>query len=144
MPALAGDFASAAATPAGSGKSSPRRRCSPFSLRLSAEERARLEREAAGAPLGGYIKAKVLTGAPLRARRTGLAVQDREALGQALALLGRSRLTSNLNQIAHAVNIGSLPITPETEDELYAALRDVRSIRTLMLTALGLQPEGGR
>jgi hypothetical protein len=120
-----------------------RKRPAPFSLRLSADERERLEREAAGAPLGGYIKAKVLAGAPLRARRTGLSVQDREALGQVLALLGRSRLTSNLNQIAHAVNIGSLPVTPETEAELYAALRDVRSIRALLLTALGLRPEGG-
>ena len=126
-----------------SSRSDRPKRPAPFSLRLSADERERLEREAAGAPLGRYIKAKVLSGAPLRARRTGLAVQDREALGQALALLGRSRLTSNLNQIAHAVNIGSLPVTPETEAELYHALRDVRSIRVLMLTALGLQPEGG-
>ena len=120
------------------------RRPAPFSLRLSTEERAQLEQEAAGMPLGGYIRAKVLGTAPLRLRRTGFTLEDREAFGQALALLGRSRLTSNLNQIAHAVNIGSLPMTPETEDELRAALRDVRAVRSLLLAALGLQPEGGR
>lgn len=43
--------------------------------------------------------------------------------------MGRSRLSSNLNQLAYAVNIGSLPVTPETEAELLAALRDVQGAR---------------
>lgn len=117
-----------------------KKRPAPFSIRLSESERARLSLEAAGAPLGAYIKAKAL-GVPLRSRRTGLAVEDRVALAKGLALLGRSRLASNLNQIAYAVNIGSLPITPETEQELFAALRDVRELRRLFLSALGLKPE---
>jgi hypothetical protein len=71
-----------------------RKREAPFAIRLSKDERARLERDAAGAPLGAYIKAKVFgTAPPVRMRRTGLAVEDRQALAQALALLGRSRLT---------------------------------------------------
>ncbi|MGY4748869.1 plasmid mobilization relaxosome protein MobC [Pannonibacter sp. Q-1] len=86
------------------------------------------------------MKAKAL-GAPLRSRRTGLAVEDRVALAKGLALLGRSRLANNLNQLAHAVNIGSLPMTPETEQELFTALRDVRELRRLFLLALGLKPE---
>ena len=65
-----------------------------------------------------------------RTRRSGLPVADREAHAQAVALLGRSRLASNLNQLARAVHIGVLPTTPETEAEL--------------LRALGLQAEGGR
>lgn len=119
-----------------------RKRSAPFCLRLTDEERARLEREAAGAPLGSYIKAKAL-GAPLPVRRSGLAVRDREALAQGLALLGRSHLASNLNQLAYAANIGSLPLTPETEAELRAALADVRELRRLFLAALGMKPEGG-
>jgi hypothetical protein len=118
------------------------KRPAPFSLRLSAEERARLIAEAAGAPLGAYIKAKLLGSAsPVRMRRTGLTVQDRQALAQALALLGQSRLSSNLNQLAHAANIGALPITPETESELTESIRDVRAIRRLLLFALGLKAE---
>jgi hypothetical protein len=120
---------------------SPRKRPPPFSLRLSEAERARLVEEAAGVPLGAYIKAKVLGGAPLRTRRTGLAIQDRAALGQVLGLLGQSRLSSNLNQLAYAANIGTLDISPETEGELLAALQDVRELRRLLLLALGLKPE---
>ncbi len=118
-----------------------RKRPAPFSLRLSAEERARLIHEAKGVPLGAYIKAKLFgDGAPLRIRRSGLAVEDRKELAQVLALLGRSRLSSNLNQLAYAANIGSLPLTPETEAELRDALKDVRTLRRLLLNALGLKP----
>lgn len=118
-----------------------RQRPAPFAIRLSRDERARLEREAAGAPLGTYIKAKAL-GEPLRARRSGLAIEDRQSLAQALGLLGRSRLSSNLNQLAKLANTGSLPLTPEVEAELLSALVEVRAIRCLLMEALGLKPEG--
>ena len=122
-----------------------KKRPAPFSIRLSETDRARLAVEAAGAPLGAYIKAKVLgdPAAPTsgeRKRRKVLPIQDREALAQALALLGRSHLSSNLNQIAHGVNIGTLPVTPETESDLRSALQAVRDIRTLLLRALGHRP----
>ena len=119
-----------------------KRRPSPFCIRLSESQRARLVDEAAGAPLGAYIKAKAL-GEPLRNRRTGLPIEDRDALAKTLALLGKSHLSSNLNQLAHAANIGSLPMTPETEEFLRDCLRDVRDIRGLLMTALGLKAERG-
>ena len=128
----------AAPRPRASRKS--RKRTPPFSLRLNEEEKARLIAEANGAPLGTYIKAKAM-GAPLRARRTGLAVADRKALAQALALLGQSRISSNLNQLAHAANVGVLPVTPETEEALMEACAEVSDIRRLLMSALGLKPE---
>ncbi|WP_149541207.1 hypothetical protein [Siccirubricoccus phaeus] len=131
---------------AASGEALPisKRRPAPFSLRLSEAERARLADEARGAPLGAYIKAKLLGGAvPVRMRRTGLAVEDRQSLAKALALLGASRLASNLNQLAHLAHVGALPVTPETEGELREGVGHVRAIRRLLLAALGLKPEGG-
>lgn len=117
-----------------------KRRPAPFSLRLTEDERAKRVEEAAGIPLGSYIKAKVIADKPIRTRRTGLAVEDRQALGQALAFLGRSSLAISLSQIAHAVESGSLPVTPETEAELMAALHEVFKIRRLLMQALGLKP----
>ncbi len=129
--------------PTSNGLNRPEKRPAPFSLRLSTAERGRLLDEARGAPLGGYIKAKLFgdEAPPIRLRRSGLPVEDRAALGKALALLGRSHLSSNLNQLAHAVNIGILPVTPETEIELREALADIREIRGLLMAALGLKPE---
>lgn len=124
------------------GRKRPRKAAPPpFSLRLSAEERARLTAEAAGAPLGTYIKAKLLGGAPLRTRRSGLAIEDRQALARALALLGQSGLSTNLTALAQAASIGTLPLTPEIEAELAEALRAVADIRALILRALGRTAE---
>jgi hypothetical protein len=55
--------------------------------------------------------------------------------------LGRSRLSQNLNQIAHAVNIGVLPVTPETEEDLRASLQAVQEMRSLLLRSLGVRME---
>lgn len=116
----------------------------PFSLRLTWEERARLEEEAGGGPLGFYIR-ELLFGddAAPRKRRGNSPVQNREALGRVLGALGQSRLSSNLNQLAKAVNTGSLPVTPETEADLQAACRAVAEIRAELLRALGKVPGDG-
>lgn len=115
---------------------------SPFSLRLSAEERARLAAEAAGAPLGTYIRSKVLgEPVPARVRKSGISIADRRSLAQLISLLGRSRVFSNLNQLAHAANTGSLPVTAETEAALAQALADLHEIRALLLASLGFKPE---
>ena len=118
-----------------------KKRPSPFCIRLSDAQRQRLTQESGGLPLGAYIKAKALGDAPLRMRRSGLSIQDREALAKTLALLGQSRLSSNLNQLAHAVNIGVLPVTPETEALLRKALLDIHEIRALLMQALGKKAE---
>lgn len=117
-----------------------KKRPAPFSIRLSEAERASLAVEAAGAPLGAYIKAKALGNAPVRMHRHS--IDDRKALAKLLAQLGRSRIANNLNQLAYAANIGSLPMTPETEDDLRETLRAVRDMRRLLLVALGLKPGG--
>jgi hypothetical protein len=60
-----------------------------------------------------------------------------------LGVLGRSRLASNLNQLAKAVNTGSLPVTPETEADLKEACRQVSALREDLLRALGKSPGDG-
>ncbi|MEO1495341.1 MAG: hypothetical protein AAFV19_24625 [Pseudomonadota bacterium] len=61
----------------------------PFSLRLTFEERAKLEAAANGVPLGAYIKAK-LFGEDLEKvrRRNTRPVDDHIALARVLAALG--------------------------------------------------------
>lgn len=112
----------------------------PFSVRLTADERARLVAEAKGLPLGTYIKAKAL-GTPLRVRTSGASVEDRQALAKVLALLGGSRLASNLNQLARLANTGALPVDDETESELADAVSIIREIRLLLLIALGMKDD---
>lgn len=120
-----------------------KKRMPPLSLRLTVAERERLTREAAGAPLGPYIRAKALGGPPLRGRRSGVSVQDRQAMAKALALLGSSRLSGNISQLARLAHIRALPVSPGTGAELRAALADVRAIRRLLMTALAFAGRAG-
>lgn len=117
----------------------------PFSLRLSFEERAQLEKEAAGLPVGAYIRNRLFRGQETpRQTRGKFPVKDHAALGRVLGALGQSRLANNLNQLAHAANIGALPVTPETEEMLCAACADVKAMRRDLLIALGINAGGTR
>ena len=109
----------------------------PFSLRLTFEERSRLENEAQGMPLGAYIRQRLLEGAPRPKRLRPSPVEDRDALRQVLGLLGQSRLANNVNQLAKAANLGTLPVDPETEEALYHASCDIEKMRKMLMRALG-------
>ncbi|MEM7778762.1 MAG: plasmid mobilization relaxosome protein MobC [Pseudomonadota bacterium] len=110
----------------------------PFSLRLSFEERARLEKQAEGTPLGAYIRARLLDNPPRRKRVSQI---DRDALLRVLGKLGQSRLANNMNQIAKQANLGTLPVTPDTEDALLSASEDIAEIRNALIAALGMEPK---
>lgn len=112
------------------------KREAPFSLRLSFEEKAALMKMADGEPLGAYIKAVLFDEAQTGVRRVKASAQDGKAVGRALGELGKSRLSQNLNQLAKAVNMGALPVTPETEAEIQEACRAVKDMRDAMMRAL--------
>ena len=115
----------------------------PFSFRLNAEERAELNRRAGTLPLGAYIKSELFSGRAKPKRHSVGSVIDSKSLGQALALLGQSRISSNLNQIAKAANMGTLPLTPDVEADIKEACAHVFEIRNALVHALGLK-SGGR
>ena len=113
----------------------------PFSLRLTYEERARLDAERGDESLASYIRERLFgDNAAPRKKRGNSPVQDKEALGRIAGALGQSRLSQNMNQIAKAVNSGSLPVTPETEAEIKEACREISELRTALLAALGKVP----
>ena len=114
------------------------RRPAPFSIRLSAQERANLEAEAQGTPLGAYIKAKALGGPALK---RAASVADRQALAQALALLGKTHYANNLTLLAHLANMGALPLTPEVMAELESTLKLIGEVRNLLLKGMGLKAD---
>lgn len=113
----------------------------PFSLRLTEQERAYLTDRANGAPLSSFIKAKLFDKQPLRTRRTGSIIEDREAFAHALALLGKSDLARNVASLARAAEVGALAVDPDTEATLLIASQQIQHIRTMMMIALGLFSE---
>lgn len=92
--------------------------------------------------LGGYIQSRLFdSGSPPPRRRSKNPVKDHKALAQALGLLGQSRISSNLNQLARSANTGSLSLTPDTEVALMRALDEVHEIRRLLIEALNFEVE---
>lgn len=124
-----------------SGKAGKKKREAPFSLRLTFAERAALQKMAGDMPLGAFIKAVLFAGTKLDPQASISRIADDQALGRVLGQLGKSRLSSNVNQLAKAVNRGTLPVTPETENELKEACRAVQEMRDALLAALS--SEGG-
>lgn len=119
-------------------ETSEKRRAPPFSIRFSEADYQRLDADRQGMRRGTYIRAKVFDG---KALKGVAAVEDRAALGQALALLGQSRYASNLNQLAHLGHIGALDFSPEVQEELREALKHLSEIRALLLKATGFRKE---
>lgn len=113
----------------------------PFSLRLTFEERARLEELAGDEPLGSYIRKQIFDSdgrGPRRQRRKSRRpVQDEQKLAKVLAMLGQSRIANNLNQLARSANLGTLPMMPDTERDIRRACADVALMRRELLRALG-------
>ncbi|MDF1803211.1 hypothetical protein [Thalassovita sp.] len=113
----------------------------PFSIRFTFEERAKLDAARGRKALAAHIREKLFGDDVTPRKRPGNSpVQDAEALGRVLGALGASRLSSNLNQLAKAVNTGSLPVTPETEADMVAACKEVIALRNDLLRALGKLP----
>jgi hypothetical protein len=112
------------------------------SLRLTFTEKARLQQDAAGMPVSDYMRWRLFDpNNPPPRRRGKNPVKDHKALAQALGLLGQSRLSSNLNQLARSANTGSLPVTPDTEAALLEAVAEIHEIRRLLIEALNLEVE---
>lgn len=116
-----------------------KKRQPPFSMRLTAEERAQLERDAVGVSLAEHVRAIQFRDTPRPQKRGKHPVKDHQALGEVLAKLGSSRISSNLNQLAYAANIGTLSFDLETTRQLNEAYQHVREIRDLLIQSLGLR-----
>ena len=119
-----------------------RRSPPPFSLRLTAEERARLDVDAGNLPIGAYIRSRLFDGAPPRRNGNRRPRKDDQMLARLLAALGQSRVANNLNQLAYAANTGSLALTPDEAADLRASCDAVTAMRRDLMTALGLHSGG--
>ena len=114
----------------------------PFSIRLTWEERAPLDKMAGSEPWSRFIRKAVFGDAVSKRRKPAREPRvDETALAKTLGQLGASRLASNLNQIAKAAHLGTLPVTPELEGELQEACAEVKALREDLITALGLTPK---
>lgn len=135
---LTNRFANAGSNRSSDTATNDRMALSPLTIRLTREERRRLEELAAGMTLSAYVRACLFAeDVRIRTTRPTDAAAEKRAAAEALALLGQSRIASNLNQLAYHANIGVL-ITGEAEKAQIAEANDhLVAIRSLLVQALG-------
>lgn len=118
----------------------PKRRLPPFSLRLSAKEKADLVARAGDVPVSAYAKS-LLFADGVKALRLSPRnpTLDHQILGQLLAQLGRSEIASDLAVLADAVRSGSLPMDEVTIGQIERSCSDIAMVRTRLMEGLGIQ-----
>ncbi|WP_228846993.1 plasmid mobilization relaxosome protein MobC [Halocynthiibacter styelae] len=115
-------------------------RPAPFSLRLTADERAQIEAQAGSMPLASYIKSVVLNAdAPKYRQRRKAPDAKQQLLAEVLVRLGQTRQANNLNQIAKHLNQGTLIVDAELEEDLKRAVAEIAWMRTTIMDALGVK-----
>ena len=105
-----------------------KKRIAPFSLRLTPEERAQLEKAAGGLSLGAYIHSRLFSGNSKKRTRGKHPVKDYQALAQ---IQGR---------LAQLIQLAKLKTSQDTKED-FELLEDIRWIRNTLITALGLKAE---
>ncbi len=122
----------------------------PFSLRLSWDERAQLEREAGRLSLGEHIRRKLFgkteTKGGTRQRshtKPHNPTIDHVALAQLLGTLGQSELGRSMIALSMAAQCGALPVDDELTDKLHSACDDISEMRNVLIVALGIKPQSG-
>ncbi|WP_235899897.1 plasmid mobilization relaxosome protein MobC [Tritonibacter aquimaris] len=115
-------------------------RVAPFSLRLTDEERQKLDAQAGAMPKGAYIKSVVFADeAPKYRSRRKPPVAEQQLLAEVLARLGQTRQANNLNQIAKHLNQGTLVVDPDLEADIKRAVAEVAWMRAALMKALGVE-----
>ncbi len=112
----------------------------PYSIRFSWEQRAELDRLTVGRSWGSFIKEAIFIKKLRPPRRRGFALElDREILGKVLGALGKSRISSNLNQLAKAANSGSLPVNEEVHKAILEACAAIQWMKITLIEGMGLK-----
>lgn len=126
-------------------KSSEKKYPAPFSMRFTKDERKSLEQAAASRPLVAYIRwlifRKDMSEMPKKRTRGETADKDHKEIAKLLGALGKSRIASNINQLAKAANSGSLPVNEEIISSLKEASSSIQWMRDTLIKALGLKPQ---
>ena len=113
---------------------------SRITLRLTESELSMLRVQAGDMSMSAYVRDCVFKdNVCKRKRRSYRPVADQKALGRALYMLGASKVSNNLNQLAHHANCGSLPCDQETLTKINEAYEHVQSMRSMLIQALGLR-----
>jgi len=111
----------------------------PFSIRMTPAERARLTEDAAGEPLGAYVKKTLFAPTTKAAARRTMIDNHKVMIAQVLAMVGSSGIADALTTMAVAIKMGTLEDEAEILNALNGAQEELSEIRAALLKALDIR-----
>jgi len=124
----------------------------PYSLRLTWDERAALDRMAGKLPLSTYIRSVLFAAQPAKLHasnkrqtrfgprtRRAAPTADKQLLAQILAKQGQRKSGNSLSILADAARAGALYVSPEVQAAILTACDENAQIKTMLMQALNIQ-----
>jgi predicted RNA-binding protein YlxR (DUF448 family) len=119
------------------------RKAKNHSIRFTQQEIEEIDAHAVheGVSRSAYIRKCCITNNPSPRRRVKASpVSNQKSLSKVLGLLGASRLASNINQIAHAINSGRvIVLSPDMEAVIRECRDHLKAIKDALYHALGIK-----
>ena len=112
---------------------------SPISIYFNWSQLDELDAMRQGQKRGTFIKEAVFSAGKRLIKR--YAETDRILIAKVLAALGKSRISSNINQLAKAANSGSLPVNEEVQKALLDACITIEWMKVTLIKAMGVKPQ---
>lgn len=120
----------------------------PVSIRVTAEEKARLSDMAGAKPISAYIRQRLFGDAVAVRPKQYLKKQrqprfDHVEIARLLGMFGQSQLATSMLALSLAVQAGELQVTSDVASQIECACNDIKDIRSALVMALGIKPQGG-
>lgn len=131
------------------GKPKRRKRVPSISIRVTEEEKARLQEMAGAMAVSGFIRQTLLGDDVAKRPRRYIKKQrkpdiDHTEIARLLGMFGQSELGRSMLALSLAEQTGDLDVTPEVSYKLEQACDDIHEIKVALIMALGIKPQGER
>ena len=119
----------------------------PVSIRVTAEEKARLQQMAGTLAISSYIRQKLFDDAAVTARAKRYQQKPRQPridhteIAKLLGTFGQSELARSMLALSLAVQMGELEASAEVESSIKQACAEIHDIRNTLIMALGIKPQ---
>jgi hypothetical protein len=117
------------------------------SIRVTAEEKGRLQEMAGSLAISSYIRQKLFDDATVAARPKRYQQKPRQPridhveIAKLLGTFGQSELARSMLALSLAVQIGELEASAEVENTIKQACAEIHDIRNTLIMALGIKPQ---
>ena len=119
----------------------------PLSIRVTKEEKARIQNLAGNMAVGNFIRQRVLgddedVKRPKRHRKKQYKPKlEHVELARLLGMFGQSELAQGILALSLVAQSGELDVTPDVSSQISSACAEIQEMKNMLIVALGVMPQ---